>query len=231
MLETLQELFQVQDLTGTFTVADVAVGLILSFILSSLIGLLYKKTHKGTSYTQSYVHTLVITSMVVTIIMLIVGSNIARAFTLVGALSIVRFRNAIKETRDVGFIFFTMAIGMATGTKFYLLAIIATLVIGFAILIMSRFNWYARPISSQILKIQLKNDANFEKLFDDLFVKFTDMSDLISVDSIKAGQLTELVYSVQLKKKTNMQEFIGGIKKLNDNLTVNLLTGYNAVDL
>ncbi|MBU0577804.1 DUF4956 domain-containing protein [Patescibacteria group bacterium] len=230
-MEALQQLLQIQDLTGTFSVSDIAVGLALSFILSALIGLLYQKTHKGTSYTQSYVHTLVITCMVVTIIMLIVGSNIARAFTLVGALSIIRFRNAIKETRDVGFIFFTMAIGMATGTKFYLLAVIATAVIGLAILIMNRFDWYARPAISQILKIQLKNNVNFEKLFDDLFVKFTDISDLISVDTVRAGTLTELVYNVQLKKKANKQEFVNGIKMLNDNEAISLLTGYNAVDL
>lgn len=230
-MEQLQQLLQIQDLTGTFSFADVTIGLILSFALSALIGLLYQKTHKGTSYTQSYVHTLIITCMVVTVIMLIVGSNIARAFTLVGALSIIRFRNAIKETRDVGFIFFAMAIGMATGTKFYMLAVIATVVIGLVILIMTRFNWYARPIVSQILKIQLKNEVDFEKLFDDLFIKFTDMSDLISVDSVHAGSLTELVYTVQLKKKASKQAFVSAIKNLNDNHTVNLLTGYNAVDL
>ena len=230
-METLQELFQIQDLTGTFTVIDITIALLLSFTLSAFIGFIYKKTHKGTSYTQSYVHTLIITCMVVAIIMLIIGSNIARAFTLVGALSIVRFRNAIKETRDVGFIFFTMAIGMAAGTKFYLLAVIATVIISLIILIMTRFNWYSRPISSQILKIQLKNDVDFEKLFDKIFVKYTDMSDLISVDSIRAGALTELVYNIQLRKGADKQGLISAIKKLNDNLSVNLLTGYNAVDL
>jgi uncharacterized membrane protein YhiD involved in acid resistance len=230
-MEALQELFQIQDLTGTFSVADVTIALLLSFVLSAFIGFIYKKTHKGTSYTQSYVHTLIITCMVVAIIMLIIGSNIARAFTLVGALSIVRFRNAIKETRDVGFIFFTMAIGMAAGTKFYLLAIISTIIISLIILIMTRFNWYARPISSQILKIQLKNNVNFEKLFDKIFVKYTNMSDLISVDSIRAGALTELVYNVQLRKGADKQALISAIKKLNGDLSVNLLTGYNAVDL
>ena len=63
---------------------------------------------------------------VVSLIMLIIGSNVARAFALVGALSIIRFRNAMKETRDVGFIFLVMAMGMAVGTRFYLLAIFAT---------------------------------------------------------------------------------------------------------
>jgi len=230
-MDKIQQWLKVQDLTGTFSLADIAVSLVLSFILSALIGLLYKKTHKGTSYTQSYVQTLVITCMVITIIMLVVGSNIARAFSLVGALSIIRFRNAIKETRDVGFIFFTMAIGMAIGTKFYLLAIVATVVIGLVILIMSKFNWYARPISSQILKIQLPNDINFDKLFDNIFVKYTEISDLISVDSFRGGSLTELVYNIQLKKRADKQEFISAIKKLNNNLAVSLLTGYNAVDL
>jgi uncharacterized membrane protein YhiD involved in acid resistance len=87
--------------------------------------------------------------MVVALVMLIVGSNIARAFSLVGALSIIRFRNAVKESRDVGFIFLTMAIGMAVGTRFYLLAGIAAAVISLVILVMTRFNWLAREIASQ----------------------------------------------------------------------------------
>lgn len=231
MEQQLEQLFQIQDLTGTFSIADVTIGLLLSFVLSASVGFLYQKTHKGTSYTQSYVQTLVITCMVVTIIMLIVGSNIARAFTLVGALSIIRFRNAIKETRDVGFIFFTMAIGMATGTKFYGLAVIATVIISLVILLMTRLDWFARPSTSQILKIQIGNDVDFDKLFDSVLVKYADMSDLISVDSVRAGSLTELVYNIRLKKRANIQNFIRAVKQLNGNLTVNLLTGYNAVDL
>lgn len=230
-MEQLEQLLQIQDLTGTFSIADLTIGLLLSFVLSASVGFLYQKTHKGTSYTQSYVQTLVITCMVVTIIMLIVGSNIARAFTLVGALSIIRFRNAIKETRDVGFIFFTMAIGMATGTKFYGLAVIATVIISLVILLMTRLDWFARPSTSQILKIQIGDDVDFDKLFDSVFVKYADMSDLISVDSVRAGSLTELVYNIRLKKRANIQNFISAVKQLNGNLTVNLLTGYNAVDL
>lgn len=231
MWESLQEILNVQDLTGTFSMADVGIALLLSFVLSALVAKLYQKTHKGTSYMQSFVHTLVINSMVVTVIMLIVGSNIARAFSLVGALSIIRFRNAIKDSRDVGFIFLTMAIGMATGTKFYLLAIVTTLVISLVILLMNRFNWYGRPLSSQILKIQLADGVNFEKLFDDVFVKYTEMSDLISADSIRAGSEVELVYNVRMKKKADKAKLISDLKKLNGNLTVNLLTGYNVVDL
>ena len=220
-----------QDLTWVFSVADVVISMVLSFVLCSLIGWVYQITHRGASYTQSYVHTLVLNGMVVAVIMLIVGSNIARAFALVGALSIIRFRNAVKETRDVGFIFFTMAVGMAVGTKFYLLAVVTAVVICLVIVIMTRFNWYARRVVSQILKVQVPNSARFDNLFDDLFVKYTSSSELISVDSIHGGMLTELTYSVGLKRPSKIQEFLTEIKRLNDNNRVTLIAGYNSTDL
>lgn len=223
--------FNFQDLTGEFSVIDVVLCLVLSFILSAAIGWIYQITHRGTSYTQSFVYTLVLNGMVVAVVMLVVGSNIARAFSLVGALSIIRFRNAVKETRDVGFIFFVMAIGMAVGTRFYLLAVIAAVIISLVIVIMTRFNWYARPAVSQILRVQVTNDAAFDTLFNDVFLKYTTASELISVDSVRSGLLTELTYSIGLKKSSQIQEFLAEIKRLNGNNKVTLITGYNGTDL
>ena len=225
------DIFNVQDLTSEFSVMDVVLVLLLSFAASAFIGWIYKLTHRGSSYTQSFVFTLVLNGMVVALVMLIVGSNIARAFSLVGALSIIRFRNAVKETRDVGFIFFTMAIGMAVGTKFYLLAVIAAVLIALIILVMTRFNWYARRVVSQILKIQVSNDAQYDTLFDSVFLKYTSTSELISVDSVHNGMLTELTYSVGLKKQSKIQEFLTEIKHLNNNNRVTLIAGYNSTDL
>ena len=225
------DIFNFQDLTGTFSVTGVVLGLLLSFVLCGMIGWIYQITHRGASYTQSYVQTLVLNGMVVAVIMLIVGSNIARAFALVGALSIIRFRNAIKATRDVGFIFFSMAIGMAIGTRFYLLAVVAAIVISLIILIMSRFNWYARKVVNQILKVQVPNDASFDTLFDTLFVKYTSSSELISVDTVHSGMLTELTYSIGLKSEGKIQEFLAEIKRINGNNRVTLIAGYNSTDL
>jgi uncharacterized membrane protein YhiD involved in acid resistance len=230
-LEFLETLLSFEDLTGTFSITDIVLAILLSFILTSFIGWVYKVTHKGASYTQSYVHTLVLMGMITGIIMLIVGSNIARAFSLVGALSIIRFRNAVKETRDVGFIFFAMSIGMATGTRFYSLAIIATVVIALLILVMNKLDWYKKDITSKILKVQVTNKKDFEKLFDKAFAKYTKTSDLISIDTARAGMLTELIYSVDLKPRANKKDFLTEIKKLNDNHKVTLVTGYNTTDL
>jgi len=225
------DVLNVQDLTFTFSVPDIVVSLLLSFALCSAIGWVYRATHRGASYTQSFVQTLVLNGMVVAVVMLVIGSNVARAFALVGSLSIIRFRNAVKETRDVGFIFFTMAIGMAVGTQFYLLAVITMVVISLIIVIMTRLNWYARGSVSQILQVEVPNNVAFDGLFDRLFLQYTGSSELISVDSVQNGTLTELTYTVGLKNQGKVQEFVSGIKKLNGNNRVTLLAGYNGTDL
>ncbi len=219
------------DLTGVFSVTDVVIILLLSFALCSAIGWIYQITHRGASYTQSFVQTLVLIGMIVAVVMLVIGSDIARAFALVGSLSIVRFRNAVKETRDVGFIFLTIAIGMAIGTRFYLLAVIAAAVISLIILIMTRFNWYARRAVSQILKVQVPVHTEYGTLFDSVFLKYTSHSELISVDAVHNGTLTELIYSVGLKKQNAIAEFLSEIKRLNGNNRVTLIAGYNSTDL
>lgn len=222
---------QLQNTTETFTVQDVLLITVLSFVLSLVIGYIYQITYRGSSYSQAYVHTLVIMSMVVAVIMLVIGSNIARAFSLVGALSIIRFRNAMKETRDVGFIFFAMAIGMACGTRFYLVAILSTFVISGLIWGMSFLNLFDRDTREQLMKIRLPGDMRHESLFADLFDRYFNRVDLIAMETVQAGTLTELVYSVQLKKQADVQNLFEEIRQLNDNNKVVMITGRQEVDL
>jgi uncharacterized membrane protein YhiD involved in acid resistance len=225
------DILNIQDLSSEFSTLDVVIVLALSFALSAFIGWIYQVTHRGTSYTQSFVFTLVLNGMVVALVMMIVGSSIARAFSLVGALSIIRFRNAVRETRDVGFIFFTMAIGMAVGTQFYLLAAAGTVAISLVIVLMTRFNWYAREVSSQILRIQIPDGTHFDTVFDRTLGRYTRTAELLSADSVYNGMLTELTYSVSMKKSDQVEEFLSEIKNLNGNNKVTLIAGYNGTDL
>ena len=210
---------------------DMVLVIALSFMLSAAIGWIYQLTHRGTSYTQSFVFTLVLNGMIVALVMLVVGSDIARAFSLVGALSIIRFRNAVKETRDVGFIFFTMAIGMTVGTKFYLLAVLGTFSIGLVIVWMTHNNWFARQMSSHILHIQVPKGLPFENLFDKTLARYTDSAELISADSGQSGMLSELTYHISLKKHGQVGELLNELGNLNGNNRVTLIAGYNGTDL
>jgi uncharacterized membrane protein YhiD involved in acid resistance len=163
--------------------------------------------------------------------MLVIGSNIARAFTLVGALSIVRFRNAVKETRDVGYIFFAMAIGMACGTRFYLLAVVATVIICALLWSMDRFDFFAKTTASQLLKIRLPADMPYATLFEALFAQYLNRYELVALETVQAGTLLELVYSVEVKREADVQAFLREVAALNDNNKVVLVTGQQEVDL
>lgn len=220
-----------EDLSGTYTVADVTAALLLAFALTAVVGWVYRATHKGVSYSQSYVQTLVMLGMLTSLIMLIVGSNLARAFSLVGALSIVRFRNAVKETRDVGFLFLAMGIGMATGTRFYTLALVATLSICGVTLIMTRFNWFALQVRSQIVKVQVPPDGDYTAPVERVLQGATQVADLVSMESIRGGALFELTYSVQLKKATTPAALIAALGEVNGGQRVTVLSGFDRSDL
>jgi uncharacterized membrane protein YhiD involved in acid resistance len=222
---------QFADLTGAFSVTDVVLVMVLSFVLCSVVGFVYRMTHRGISYSQSYVQTLVMMGMIISLVMLVVGSNIARAFALVGALSIIRFRNAIKETRDVGFIFFAMAIGMAIGTRFYLLAVVATIAISAAMILMERLDWFKLDVRSQILKVQTPAGDDFSRQIDDVLLKYTSQSEIVSMESIRGGALTELTYTVRLKNNARPGEFITALQQVTGGQKVTLLTGYDQTDL
>lgn len=210
---------------------DIALVLSLSFVLSLVVAAAYRYTHRGVSYSQSFVHTLVIMGTVVSLIMLIIGSNIARAFALVGALSIIRFRSAVKETRDVAFIFLAMAIGMAVGTRFYLLAVFASMIMAAFVVVLYKFNMFAKEVRERILRIQLPVDRDYEQAFEEPFRKYLDESRIISVETVRAGVLQEVVYSVVLKKKARPRELIEAIRGRNDNQKVVLILGQQEIDL
>lgn len=231
MDQLLKEMERFQDLTSAFTLADVAIVLALSFVLSVAIAYVYRMTHRGTSYSQTYAQTLVLLGMIVAIIMLIIGSNLARAFSLVGALSIVRFRNAVKETRDVGFVFFVMAIGMACGTRFYALAAFATGALSSAALVMYKLDFFAKRVGERILRVRLSAEEDPEALFADVFEKFLVDHRMIATETVAGGVLQETVYTVVLKDDKAGQALLEAVREKNGNQKVSLVVGQQEVDL
>ncbi|WP_062642596.1 DUF4956 domain-containing protein [Streptomyces maremycinicus] len=223
--------FDLQELSGTFSVTDVVVAMALSFILSTVIGYVYRYTHRNVSYSQSYVQTLVIVGMIVALIMLVVGSNLARAFSLVGALSVVRFRNAVKETRDVGFIFLAMAIGMACGARFYTLAAVGAVVICVVIVVMFKFNWFALNVQRQVVKVQVPAGEDYSSGIRDVLIRYTSEFELVSTETIRGGALTEVFYAVRMKKGTEPGDLVTSLQERTSGQRVTVLTGYDTTDL
>jgi hypothetical protein len=231
MNDFIQQLQGSGDLSANVNLVDVSLVLTVSFVLTMTIGWVYRVTHRGVSYSQSYVHTLVILGTVVSLIMLVIGSSIARAFTLVGALSIIRFRNAMKETRDVGFVFMALAIGMAVGVRFYLLAVFSTVVICTFILGLYKFNLFSKDVRERILRVQLPVDLNHEATLAEPLNQHADEHHIIALETVRAGTLNEVVYSVVLKRKASAQSLLDAIRSRNDNHKVTLILGQQEVDI
>jgi len=221
----------VGDFTGVFTIWDIVIVLCLSFSLSLIIGKVYQVTHKGISYSQGNVQTYVLMAVVVAVIMLVIGSNIARAFSLVGALSIVRFRNAVKESRDVGFVFWAMAVGMACGTRFYLMAVFATIVIAVFVFTMHYFNFFARTVRERILLVEVATDSDPEALFGELFDKTFQDHYLISMESLPGSGDLQLAYSTTIQGRFESGEFLSRVRSLNGGKKVSLIEGQQQIDL
>lgn len=230
MDELLKELERASDLSGNITFLDASFVLLLSFLLALALSWVYRYTHRGVSYSQGFVHTLVILTTVVSLIMLIIGSNVARAFTLVGALSVIRFRNAVKESRDVGFIFMGLALGMAVGTRFYVMAIFSTAILSAFVVALYKFNLFAKEIRERILRVQLPSDHEHEAVLEEPFLKFLEEHRIISIETVRGGALSEVVYSVVLKRGASPNALIDAIRARNGNQKVSLILGQQEVD-
>jgi hypothetical protein len=214
-----------------FGLGEVLVALVLSFALCLMIAYFYRQSHRGLSYSVSFVHAMIILGVTVSVIMLIIGSNIARAFTLVGALSIIRFRNPIKDSRDVAFIFVTMAIGMAVGTGFYLTAIAFTLFACFMAYALTRFDIGRTTRREMLLKVHVPGATDYGSLFSELFYRDLREHALLSVEPLRERNELELVYSLEFKPRVDEAAFLGEIRRLVPAGRVAMLTGQENVDV
>ncbi len=104
------------------TLANELSALLLAFILGQVVAWVYVYTHQGLSYSRAFVQSIILLTIIICLAMMVIGSQIVIAFGLIGALSVIRFRNILKDTRDTAFIFFSLIIGMASGTGAFQLA-------------------------------------------------------------------------------------------------------------
>lgn len=120
----------ISEFTGTITVDKILLSLIVAFVIGVFIVLIYKKTYSGVVYSKSFSLCIILLGMVTAMVIRTISSNLALSLGMVGALSIVRFRTAIKEPVDTVFMFWSITAGIMAGAGLYLVAIIASLGIG-----------------------------------------------------------------------------------------------------
>lgn len=194
-----------------------------ALLLGFSISLLYIKTHKHSGYTPSFAVTLVMLPIIIAIIILLIGDNVARAFSLAGAFTIIRFRSAPADPKDITYIFFTLAVGLALGLGYIGYSVLFTLILALVIVFMESFKYACPKNEHMILKVTVPEDLNYQDLITDILEEYTADYKLKKVRTADFGALFETVYYIELKKDCNQKEMIDKIRARNGNLNVQLL--------
>lgn len=166
--------------------------------------------------------TLIMIPTVIAIIILLIGSNVARAFSLAGAFSIIRFRSAPGDPKDIAYVLFTMAAGLACGVGYFAYAALFTIVLCMLMVILDFFKYGAVTTSQKQLKIAIPEDLDYEGAFDDIFARFTTGHELKKVKTTNLGSLYELFYTVTIKNEDSQKEFLDELRCRNGNLNITL---------
>lgn len=211
------------------TVGQVLTCIISGLVLGILIGLVYMFTHRKTGYSQSYVIAMPMLSGLVAsiIVMMCLLANstigITASISLTGAFSLVRFRSAPGDPRDIAYIFFAMAMGTICGIGFVGYACLIFLILAAVLIVFNVSNFAAPKTQDMTLKVTIPENLNYNGLFDKVFEKYTTSFVLRRVKTTDFGTLFDLIYSVRVKTDADQKKFIDEIRALNGNLNVTLV--------
>ena len=189
-----------------------------ALILGLVISICYMCTQKKGSYTKDFAIALTILPAVVAIVIILVGSNVARAFSIAGAFALVRFRSIPGNSKDIAVVFLTMAIGLATGLGYIAFGVMGTLLIVLVIVILSVSGFGENKSEEKLLRILIPESLNYKDIFD----KYLDYYEMKNVKTTNMGSMFELQYLVTAKKDMDEKAFIDEIRCRNGNLNISL---------
>ncbi len=189
---------------SAISMGEVVVAITLSFLLSLFIVYIYRTTYAGVNFSSAFAGTLMMLSMVTTVVILVISSNVVLSLGMVGALSIVRFRTAVKEATDTAFLFWAIATGIICGAGYVTIAILATLLLGLlfvAIHVMGKKQKYG----SYMIVCRYDADSEVED-------KIMALPGFTMKNKSMTADFTELVGEVRLKD--NNPRAINALRKI-----------------
>lgn len=207
--------------------AIIIFNIVFVLVLEVIIAWVYKKTHRALSYSQSFVFTMIMMGLIATVIMMVIAENIVGAFALLGAFSLIRFRTIVKETRDIAFIFFALAIGVAGGTNNYTVAFIGTILISLIIFFFDKLNFASAARGGHLLLVLAREP--FDPAAHDALRMHTFSHHIVNIKTIP-GQLREYTIGIRLKSEHESTPLVDALRKESFVESVELLSGKDSVE-
>ncbi len=189
---------------------DLVVALVCGLMLSTI----YRRTYRGVSYSSTFDRSLITLSVITALVMLVVGNNLARAFGLVGAMSIVRFRTALKDAQDLVFVFSSLAVGLAAGVGLHLLALMGSAFLCLILFVMARWNYGLLGHREFVLQLSLVAPPNADllRVYTPVLDRLCRSHRLLASKSAAGDGTVSLTFFVELTKE-------GGLPDLTSSLT------------
>ena len=206
--------------SNEITILTAVITMLAAIIFGTVIAFTYYKTKEEETYQRSMAVTLLMLPIILSVIIVFVGSNIARAFSLAGTLSIIRFRSAPGDPKDIGFIFFDIAAGLACGVGLYGYGALFVIVLCVLMFICEKYKFFEKKSLQENLKITIPENLNYQGAFDDILEKYTQKYSLTRIKTTDLGSLFEVCYHVIMKDNQNEQEFLNELRCRNGNLNI-----------
>ena len=203
------------ELTLTAFFLCTAVSLLLGVAAAALS--MYKSRSK---YSQSYILTLAMLPALVQIVIMMVNGNIGAGVAVAGAFGLIRFRSAPGTAKEIGMVFLTTAIGLATGMGYVAIAAVFFVIIAAFTLVLTATGFGAGASDERELKITIPENLDYDGLFDDLFEKYTRSAGLDRVKTTNMGTLYELSYKITLRDGVSTKAFLDELRERNGNLNI-----------
>jgi hypothetical protein len=159
---------------------------------------------------------------IVGVVILLIGGNLARAFSMAGIFTIVRFRSIPGDAKDISFVFLTMATGLAVGLGYLTLGVVVAVLISVVIILVSKAGVGLPKQKEKSLRITIPEDMNYQGIFDEVFSKYTSFCEMQKVKTSNMGTLFELTYDIILKDAALEKEFLDALRCRNGNLQIAL---------
>lgn len=192
---------------GVFGLERAIFSLLMAFVCAQLAAWAYVYTHAGLSYSRAFVQSIILLTIIVSLAMMVIGNNIVIAFGLIGALSVIRFRNILKDTRDTAFIFFALIIGMATGTGSYSLALLGTGVFCALLLYLHWSQFGSRHTGDGFVRFHVEEGTQPRGAIQQLLERYCHSTHLVSQRFQEAGQ-GELSYRLVMRDPARADRLI-----------------------
>jgi len=205
-----------------FTIINTFAVLGTALALGLAISLVYILIRRAEGFSKGFSMTLIMMPAIVAAIVFLIGNNVARAFSLAGAFSLIRFRSAAGEPRDIAFVLFSLGVGLACGIGYLGYAALFAAIMCAAMALMHFAGMVGPKSSIMQLKIAVPENINYQGLFDDILRRYAKSWRLRKIKSTDFGTLFELVFTVNLRGDADSKRLIDELRARNGNLSITL---------